>query len=314
MLAMLAVSCGSLEPTASVRDDVYFMPSEAPPAATASTDAGTEGTDVGAGQPKSQPEGYDYYDPATAETYSQRNYYDMAYNDPYYYNYGRFGFGGSMGYMSGWNGPGWGGGMGMGYGYPMGSGWSMSVGYGYGSGFYDPWYGGWGNPYWNRPYGYSPWGWNDPYMGGYGWGNYYGPYGNCYGCYVPVVIGGSSGVVVGHRPSVTSGNTGSGGGTVAQQRSFRDPVGLTPASRKNTTSDQRQMREYPVRSNDRPPVYYPEQRPQRPIQESRPSRTNRGTDRNSTIERGGGLDRGGSAPSRSGGGGGSRTIQSPRPR
>ena len=158
-LALFAASCATMQPTAGVQDDIYYMPSDAPLA-----DAGPENDPPaknGSGtQVRSEVRSDDYYDPETAKNFDDRNYYDMAYNDPYYYNYGRFGFGGgmgmsTMGWQSGWNGPGWGMGMGYGYGYPMGNGWSMSLGYGYGSGFYDPWYGGY-HPYggyWGRPMG-----------------------------------------------------------------------------------------------------------------------------------------------------------------
>ena len=318
-LALFAASCATMQPTAGVQDDIYYMPSDAPLA-----NAGPENdppAKTGSGtQERSEVRSDDYYDPETAKNFDDRNYYDMAYNDPYYYNYGRFGFGGgmgmsTMGWQSGWNGPGWGMGMGYGYGYPMGSGWSMSLGYGYGSGFHDPWYGGY-NPYggyWGRPMGYSPYGFYDPYYGGYGAGNYYGPYGNCYACYTPVVVGGSSGVVVGHRPSIGSGsNNNAGSNTVTQQRMFRDPVGLTPdapvdRSRSNSIVNDRRV-----------PVYNaPPAQPERSIFRQGGSRNeDRGTrqiDRSISIDRSGGFDRNDNSPSRSGGGG-SRTITSPRPR
>lgn len=321
-LALFAASCATMQPTASVRDDVYYMPSDPPPAEPIAKNAPA---DVPAEQNSSDAD--DYYDPGTAKNYeAPRNYYDMAYNDPYYYNYGRFGFGSGMGmgmgYQTGWNGPGWGMGMGYGAGYPMGSGWSMSMGYGYGSGFYDPWYGGWGNPYmnpWNRPMGYYPYGYYDPYMGGYGAGNYYGPYGNCYSCYTPVVVGGSSGVVVGHRPSVGgSGSSQGSGASVAQPRSstFRDPVGLTPGTRMDGKVDPTPGSILDFSGDHRTRTFTPRTEPSESrfqIGRTRPDRdnNNRQIERGGS-ERGGGID-GGDRPSRSGGGG-SAPVTSPRPR
>jgi hypothetical protein len=68
-----------------------------------------------------------YYDPAESQRANSayRDYYDMAYNDPYYYNYGRFGFGSGISSF----GPSYG--MGLSYGWPTSFG-SMSVGYGMG--------------------------------------------------------------------------------------------------------------------------------------------------------------------------------------
>lgn len=312
-LAMFAASCTTMQPTAGVQDDIYYMPSDAPVA------SGSEGTEKAATQERSVPEkrsdehADDYYDPNTAQHYSDRNYYDMAYNDPYYYNYGRFGFnsGMGMGWQNGWSGPGWGMGMGYGYGYPMGSGWSMSMSYGYGSGFYDPWYGGYspyGN-YWGRPMGYSPYGFYDPYYGGYGAGNYYGPYGSCYACYTPVVVGGSSGVVVGHRPSIGSSSSNNSGNPVNQQRHFRDPVGLSPEP--GVDGSERSYQ----RGDRSAPIYNaPTSRPERSIFRNNGERGNTQNDRSINIDRSGGFDRNDSSPSRSGGGGGSRPVTSPRPR
>jgi uncharacterized membrane protein YgcG len=321
-LAILLSACATMQPTAGVRDDVYFMPSDAP------AQAATPRQQQQERQQQQQAQTDDYYDPGTASNYATpRSYYDMAYNDPYYYNYGRFGFGGgmgmgmgmgmgTMGWQSGWGGPGWGMGMGYGWGSGMGMGmydpWMMG-------GMYDPWMmGGMGmgmRPGMGMGMGMRPWGMYDPWMGGYGWGNYYGPYGNCFACYSPVIVGGSSGVVVGHRPS--SGRTGTTGpgGPVHQPRSmqssFRDPVGLTPVTRGDDlvrqpagTRGDGPSRLGSGRSIDRQPSL---QQPR-----TQPGRDGRG---GFEPRGGGGFDRGGGGmPSRSGGGGGSRPMTSPRPR
>lgn len=216
-------SCATMQPTAEVRDDVYFLPPYGPELAS-----------VGAAVPMDEPEPVvdDYYDPGTAESYSSdRNFYDLTYNDPYYYNYDRFGFGTSLGYNTGY---GWG---------PNG----MMIGLGYGSGVYSGWTYGisggsafpYGNIRWNATYGYyncfggpSPWcnpcnGWGGGYGYGYGYGSYYGPYGNCLSCYSPVIIGGGSNVVVGHRPSMGAGG-GSRTDPGASRLTARDPVRLNP--------------------------------------------------------------------------------------
>jgi hypothetical protein len=310
-IAILAGSCASMREGTGVADDIYYSPSDPQPVASAPAPKANVPAEEPVQQPKSSE---DYYDPKTAQDYSSRTYYDMAYNDPYYYNYGRFGFGsgmgmGMMGWQSGWNGPGWGGGMGYGMGYGWGqpySGWSMSMSYGYGNGFYDPWYGGWGNPYYMNPY-YRPIGMYDPYMG-YGYGNYYGPYGPCYTCYAPVVVGGSSGVLVGHRPSM-GGRPADGGGNeqLSQPRVLRDPVGLTPSSRgpEERTMERQNDRRITVPQQERPSRTWP----------SRNSGRERPAERDTDRSIGGGdlpSRSGGSTPSRSGGG--SSPVISPRPR
>ncbi|MBK7083589.1 MAG: hypothetical protein IPH53_02520 [Flavobacteriales bacterium] len=158
----------------------------------------------------------DYYNEEEGKRYADpRSYYDMTYNDPYYYNYGRFGFG-----------------MGMG---SYGSGFGMNYGYG------NSGYGGWNDPYWNNSWqsGYGAWGYN-------GWNNGFGGYGG-YGTLAVLrlwhLLGlyrlehwlgwwsllrvwrellwvlsadrhrgrrGGSGTVVGHRPGISSGRPGSG--------------------------------------------------------------------------------------------------------
>jgi hypothetical protein len=263
VMGLLLASCGSMQPVSQVRDDIYFMPSEAPMTASV-TPTSPEPHELNAAE--------DYFDESTSEQLgTSRSYYDMAYNDPHYYNYGRFGFGSGMGmggmgmggmgmggmgmgFMSGWNGPGWG--MGMGYGWGTGMG---NMGWGSPYGWYDPW-----DP-WNR---WDPWNpfnrwnqwdrWNRPWGFGtthYGMGNYWGPFGNCMTCYAPVVIGGSSNTYFGHRSSLGSGSnssTGGGNGTYRPRMPLRDPVSLDPqrreAARPRTATPRNQ---YQGREQDR---------------------------------------------------------------
>lgn len=219
LAALFAQACTSLKPTAEVRDGVYDTPSAAPVTVSAKAEEETAQAD-------------DYYDPNAAGQY-QRSYYDMAYNDPYYYNYGRFGFGYGMGWGSPWQNASW------------------NTGYGWGSPYYnnwnDPWnnnwnnggwgYSGWGNGWnngWGSPYGY---GWNDPwYSNGYGYGNCYGGsgyygyggYGNGCGCYQPIVVYGAPPVIA-HRPSLGSGgNGGTGGGGGSEGTSAMQPLPARP--------------------------------------------------------------------------------------
>ncbi len=210
-IGLLMGSCASTQRTATVNDDVYFMPSSAPAPVMASASALP---------PEQAAATDDYYDAKTSQQLgADRNYYDMTYNDPYYYNYGRFGFGtGLAGWQSGWNGPGWG--MGMGYG--MGN----MYGYGgYGQNMYSPYYGGFNSPY-NNFYG-SGYGYNSFYGGGYGYGNYYSPYGNYGSGYVPVSYGDYRSTATYHRPSM-----GSGAGTRSSMGSTRPDtrnlIGLAP--------------------------------------------------------------------------------------
>lgn len=235
--AVLLAACSSTRSTTGVADDVYFNPSKAPVVAAAPRSTAAEPVPAPA-QVQAQD---DYYDANTSETLNSRGYYDMTYNDPYYYNYGRFGFNTApMGWQTGWNSPGWGGGMGMGMGWGNNMGWgngwnlSMGYGYGYGSGVYS----GWSRPLW----GYDPWGWNSPrgwnnwgnswggYGGGYGYGGgFYGPWGSCYSCYTPISYGdGWSNTVVAPRSGVGSngGTAGIGGGV--RRRPVRNPAGLSP--------------------------------------------------------------------------------------
>ncbi|MBK9628587.1 MAG: hypothetical protein IPO56_13065 [Flavobacteriales bacterium] len=223
----LLASCGSLAPTASVRDDVYYMPSEAP--VTVSL------YDTPAADPA--PTTDDYYDANTSQQLgADKSYYDMTYNDPYYYNYGRFGFGTQMnGWQSGWSGAGWG--MGMGWGN---SGWGSNAGWGYGMG--SPWMNpyGYGSSYgygyggyngWNSPWGMNCGGMYNPYgygSMGYGYGGYQSPYGNCYNCYSPLVTGDTwNGTTVGHRPSMGTVQGARTPGSI-QRLPPRNTVGLAP--------------------------------------------------------------------------------------
>jgi hypothetical protein len=345
--AALITGCGSMQNTTAVRDDVYFMPSDEPVTASSRSSR----TDVPAKPDPQEVERMepveDYYDPGTAAQEAQRGFYDMTYNDPYYYNYGRFGFGTQLGWQNGWNGPGWG--MGMGSGWGMGSGFGMGMGWNSGMGWNDPWYSmnmGWGNNFhdpwgwnspwgwnqpmgWNRPWGWNqPWGWNrpwmnDPWMGGFG--PYQGPWGGCMTCYSPVVIGGGSQVVV--RP-----RTGLGGGTrpvSGQPRMItRDPAGLRPAmgsaapGRQITRPATGTRPAVQPRNGDRTspgiqrePGTRPTTRPTpRPTTPSRDG--GRPTIQRELPSRGGSMGGGSAAPSRDGGGGsgGSRSGGGSRPR
>lgn len=318
--SLLLASCATMQPTADVRDDVYFLPSMAPVVASVAP-AYVPQDEVPMEQPTD-----DYYDANTSKQLGDdRSYYDMTYNDPYYYNYGRFGFGtGLAGYQTGWNGPGWGTGMGMGMGYgSMGCGSGNAWGNGYGSTM--GWGSGWNNNYsnpWNNPY--STFGSCDPYFPGYnngygynggygyGYGNYQGPYGSCYSCYTPVIVGGTSNVVVAHRPSM-----GSGGGLRTSpgtsRSTLRDPIRLAPSAadmqracimeRSNTGLDRSReqrlndpYRRATVQPNPSTPRRSPDTRS--PERTTAPGRTN---------------DGGRTSPSRLGGGeGGTRTSPSRR--
>lgn len=309
LVALALASCGSTQSLVQHDDDVYFMPSKARATAAAAAPSGR--TPKGDG---SAAEGDDYYDPGTANRLgTQRGYYDMAYNDPYYYNYGRFGFGSGMGlgmgmgWQSGWSGPGWG--MGFGWGDPW---MNMSMGWGSGWGMARPW--GWNDPWgWNRPYGwggmgyggwggmgYNGWGWN-------GWdyyGNYWSPYGPCRTCYVPMVIGGGSNVHIGHRPATNRGAAGSS--DMVRPRMARDPIGLTPSRKPDpftpvTPQERPQLRPLapsspaPERGRGVSPVERPvERRPMDAPQRERQPIMNRSMDRPmersmpSPMQRGGG--------------------------
>lgn len=296
-IGLLLPACTTLRNATAANDDVYDLPDREAMAAARAVDQQSSAA---------QQDNNDYYDAAQAKQAGSayRDYYSMTYNDPYYYNYGRFGFGSGIG--------GYGPGMGMGisYGWPTSFG-SMGISYGTGFGYgYNPY---WSNS-WMSGYGYSPYSGYNPYgyygygnygygYGGYGmgYGPYQGPFGGCYGCYEPVGYGNT---VYSHRPAMASGSTGT---TVAPapRMMMRNPAGLipdapparstgfdggrTPAARSAQPDNMQRM---PDRSMNR----QTESRPMRSFENSSP------------------------APTRSfggsfgGGGGGGRSISSPRPR
>lgn len=292
-------SCSGPQFTTSVPDDVYFAPGQAP-LLVSSTPAAPLGDD---GAPATTD---DYYDPNVAPR-AGSDFYDIAYNDPYFYNYGRFGLNsGPMGWQNGWNGPGWG--TGMGWGSPMypgfGQGWGWNMGVGMG-GWNSPW--GWGGGMgWGSPWG-TGWGGS-----GWGYGLYQGPWGACYSCYAPIIIGDgwNGNTIVRHRNSLGSGSNGQ-----PNRPAYRNPVGLAPQPylmRKPATGQQRTLPADAGRTRQAPPARSRTTTPVRtrttPDREVGP-----GVDR--AIERtfpsrDGGFGGGGSSPSRGGGGGGTRT--SPR--
>ncbi|MFZ1688756.1 MAG: hypothetical protein WAU70_15115 [Flavobacteriales bacterium] len=236
LMVLLISGCSQSQDAAYVRDDVYDRPD--PRTITAAV-AEEEKTEPAAEQS-------DYYNPNEAQRYANpRGYYDMAYNDPYYYGYDRYGFG--MSYGSGWGGSMWSSGYGYGnvwgdpywngyggYGNCMSNngwynGYGSSWGYGYGSGW-NYGYGGYSNGYgcgcgnsWNSPYNY----------GGYNGYGYYGYGGGCYNCYQPIITCGGEGwggnTVYSHRPSFGGGTSTGGNGTAApvgQRMNTRDQIGL----------------------------------------------------------------------------------------
>ncbi|MBK8580839.1 MAG: hypothetical protein IPL86_03065 [Flavobacteriales bacterium] len=291
---LLLSACGTLRETASVTDDVYDIPDRQAMAAAAAEKQQAQAT-----QAVDIPDDNEaYYDPAESQRANSayRDYYDMAYNDPYYYNYGRFGFGSGISSF----GPSYG--MGLSYGWPTSFG-SMSVGYGMGYGGsygYDPywnnsWMSGYGynaySPYGYNPYGYYGYGNYGPGYGGYGqgYGPYQGPMGGCYGCYEPV---GYSNAVYGHRSSLSSSSSSTDGSPAYATRNMRNPASLiTPST--------------PSRESLRTP-----DRTARPDRITAPTR-----DRNarpSTPARN--WDTTPTAPSRSGNDAGGGRTNSPRPR
>ncbi|MGV3637868.1 MAG: hypothetical protein ACO1NQ_09500 [Flavobacteriales bacterium] len=305
--AVLLMACSSMQPSTQVVDDVYFLPSQAPPVAALPKSAPVE-------QPVQQPTD-DYYDPGTSQEYTtERSYYDLAYNDPYYYNMGRFGFNTApMGWQTGWNGPGWGGGMGwggsLGWGSGWGSGWNIGIGYGTGvySGWYRPMW-GWDPWGWNSPWGWNNWGWG----GGWGYGNYYGPWGNCFGCYAPVIIadGFANSTYIGHRNSVGSGRGSAGSGV--RRPAVRNPVGLAPQPQGRYTATAPVQRTTPDRG--RQPITNPAPTRDRgvtpPRDRGRETSPSRNVDRSMPSRSpgfGGGDGGGRTSPSRDTGGGGTRT-------
>ncbi len=295
----LLSSCTSTREGVVVRDDVYYTPGDAPVAATAPPPS--EAT------PEASVPADDYYSPeVAAETRSgSSGYYDMTYNDPYYYNYDRFGFNPTWNMYAGWGMGTWGG---------M-NGWSIGMSTGWGR----P---GWGSPWgWNRPWGMSPWGWdpwgspwgwNSPWNAGWGmgYGPYYGPWGACMTCYCPMVIGAGSGAYYGPRP-------GLGGSGVRPVKSAagltpRDPAGLArPVTTRpsQVTTRERDQRSAAPGTLSRPGTTRPSttrgsSSSERPVRD--PSVRPGGVERGTTPGRFGGFDRGGgsrpSAPSPGGGG------------
>lgn len=287
-IPLLLAGCASVERTSQMRDGVYDKPEGEVRATASAMDQGTQETD-------------DYYDPDQASEQA-RGYYDMAYNDPYYYNYGRFG---------------WGIGLGYGSGTPCGgSYWGMN----YGSTFGDPWgpygYDGWGSPY-GYPYGgYGGCGtgWNDPWYGGY-YGNpyyngygYYGYGGPCYGCYQPVVV--YTNTIVGHRPGWGGGgNTGGTGGGGIPTLSPTGPMSLISTTPERTwpVAPNMDFSARPSRPNSSGTVT------RQPTQQgqTRPSYQRQSGERGHSS-----MSSGGSVPSRSGigAGGGSQPSIGHRPR
>ncbi len=221
-IALSLTACSTLRDGTAATDDVYDIPDRTV-VATART---ASGTSTEAPKPND-----DYYDPAESKRAGTgRDYYDMAYNDPYYYNYGRFGFGAGISSF----GPSYG--MGLSYGWPTSFG-SMSLYYGTGYGLYgynpywgNSWMSGYG--YWPSYYGYDPYGYYGygnygPGWGGYGmgYGPYYGPWGRCYSCYEPVGYGS----VYSHRPSMAGKASGQPGTGAAPTMMMRNPAGLMPS-------------------------------------------------------------------------------------
>jgi hypothetical protein len=319
-VALFAASCGTTRSTtASVDDDVYFRPSMAP--VRASTNGGAAYDEPAAQMPTATPSD-DYYNEDTSKSLgTDGGYYDVTYNDPYYYNYGRFGFNASpMGWQTGWNGPGWGGSMMNGMGW--GSGWQgYSLGWRYGTsalwGSYRP---GWVyNPYISP----NPWGWNNWGYGGlgygygygngygYGYGNYNSPWGSCYSCYSPVVIGdGSSGgsiMVTPRRPLGSSGGAVNG----TRRMPVRNPVGLAPMAndRSRTFQGRRDAIDRTTRTpNVNPGRSQPVTRTDRTRERSTPSRDPGRMAPSRGFDSGGG-GRFSPAPSRGGGGGGGGGVR-----
>jgi hypothetical protein len=202
LIALVAAGCGSMQPTTLVRDDVYDIPDRS---VVAAAPAASEAT----GEPSGFVE--DYYNPADSGLYdlgtsNERSYNDITYNDPQWYNQGRFSFG--VGVSS------WGSsyGMGMSYGYPgfYDPFWGNSYMSGYGAWGY-PGFGGWGMSMGMYYGGFYPYGGYPPYYGGYY------PYGgycpSCYACY-----GGFSQPTIAHRPSLSSGGGSQPGGLVVPRQ------------------------------------------------------------------------------------------------
>jgi hypothetical protein len=311
LLATFALmsACGTMEPVAQYPDDVYSTASQ----------RSLKNRKVAAVDTEHTAASDDYYNADEAKRNTGSAYYDQAYNDPYYYNYGRFSFGTGLAFRHGW------------FMAPTG----QMMGWGYGTGVYSGWSGyGLSTAYGVRPWGLlnSPWGWYDPWygwssFGGYngygnygygsswggygGYGSYYGPYGACYTCYTPVVIGGSTEMLVRHRTRL--GQSGQATGTDFRPRmSYRDPISLTPNLDRPTRTGSDTGRT-PGRANtERPLVSAPAwgrgsqpgagERPPsgRTLAPMMPGRSDSGSDRMGGFPA---RSSGGGFPSRSGGGG-----------
>lgn len=321
-MALFAASCGTMRSTtASVDDDVYFMPSTAPVYASTDRSAAYEEPAVeepAVEEPAQPAPTDDYYNEGASQSLgTDGGYYDMTYNDPYYYNYGRFGFNAApMGWQTGWNGPGWGGGMysdfGWYNGFGWGSGWQgVSLGWGYGTSMFNGWYRpGWVyNPYISP----NPWGWNNWGYGGWGgmgYGNYYNSWGNCYSCYTPVVVGDSwsSTVVAPRRPT---GGSGSSVGNTTRRVPVRNSVGLIPQTDRRTPSvSKRTPAVDPVtrQPSTAPGRTQPAAPPTRTRERGAPARDNGHSAPSRNFDGGGGGGRSTPAPGRGGGGGGTRST------
>lgn len=252
-------SCGAFQESAYVADGVYYEEVEI---ATSMVDRVQHSADNSNDTYSSSTD--DYYDPKVANQV-ERNYYDMTYRDPQYYNMSRFG----------WNSAAWGMSMGNPIGMGYGGFYNSSPYWGGGASFYgydpfmngsfysnpymSPYYnGGWGNSYFG---GYSPsWMYPGNYYGGSGWNNYYDPYSGYYspGYYGPGgsyycpgnIYGGIStagSVYYGHRNAMnafnSSGPDGSTDNSTPRIR-LNDPIRLM-----RPTEQTRDTRPSPTRNN-----------------------------------------------------------------
>jgi hypothetical protein len=296
-LLMLA-ACGSLQETAQVRDDVYDIPDRTVVASVAPV------PEAVAEEPAKASD--DYYNSKEATRYDQGSYWNQTYNDPRWYNQGRFGFGYSM---NSWGGSGFGtnynNGMGChsSFNSPTGSYdpyWSNSWQSGYGAnnpygyynpwstGYYDPW--GYSSPWGCNNYGYggcnslSSWYYDNGYgnscYNGYG-SNYYGG-GGYYNGWGQNGYGSGEGTthIIAHRPSMTGG--GAGSGITVSPRAPRGISLLPPPPVRETPQDHDRI-DRNTRP-DRPTTFEVRERPAReekkdrievPVREERKDRTTR---------------------------------------
>lgn len=227
----------------------------------------------------------------------------MTYNDPYYYNYGRFGF--NQGISSGWNSMG----MGMGIGIGYGSGFGSSFGYGSGfGGMYGNPYSGFNNNPWGPGYGYyNPWNSGAYGYGGYGgYGSYYGgsgyygPYGGYGSGYVPVTYGDAPRTtVVNHRPSIGSGSGSRSSIEPGTRTNTRNMIGLGSGYRPEGGRTTNEI----YRSSGLDPARDRRLNHDQRIDGTRAT-PNRSTERRPSFEQRGTFDNGGTRSSPSNGGGG----------